>query len=113
MDKWWEMRRAANRVRRDQKPFKVQRDARLTPSPCTNCGKVLDAANAVKESLSKRRRVVMPSPGDITVCISCGHVMAFDDDLKLRDLTAAEIAKIAGDRRLLAIQWARGKVKDK
>ena len=98
----------------NEKPLRVQSEVRVRASPCTNCGKMLDAANAVKETTSEQRRKVFPSPGDFTICIDCGHVMAFTEDLILRDPTPLEIVKIAGDRRLLALQWARGRVrKDK
>jgi hypothetical protein len=95
-----------------RKRFAVHKDVRLPPSPCTNCGKVLDAGNAVRETKAKRprHRVVMPDPGDFTVCIDCGHVMAFGTDLRLRDPTDDELVKVAGDPRLLAIQQARGNV---
>jgi hypothetical protein len=48
-----------------------------------------------------------PDPGDVTVCIYCGHIMAYDDDLGLRELTPVEQLNIAGDERILAIQRAR------
>jgi hypothetical protein len=67
----------------------------------------------VQESRAKRARKVMPSSGDFTVCIRCGHVMCFAEDLTLRDPTGAELVTIAGDWRLLAIQAARGKVMKK
>jgi len=53
---------------------------------------------------------VRPGPGDITVCIMCGHVMGFCSDLTLRDLTSEEQVQVAGDPRILAVQRARGKV---
>jgi hypothetical protein len=48
-----------------------------------------------------------PGPGDITLCIYCGHIMAFADDLTLRELTNEEIYEVAGDERILKIQRAR------
>lgn len=54
-----------------------------------------------------------PAPGDITICLCCGHLMAFADDLSPRALTDAEMVAIAGDRRVLAVQHARGKVMNK
>jgi len=53
------------------------------------------------------------SPGDATVCLTCGHLMVFGEDLLLRNPTDAEIVKFAGDKRLLAVQWARGMTKPK
>ena len=52
-----------------------------------------------------------PKPGDFTVCIRCGHIMIFGDDLRLRELTRDQMHAIAGDERLLAIQRARAKIK--
>jgi hypothetical protein len=91
-----------------QKPLRLQRDVHIKPSVCTNCGKALDGATAVTEGGPKRARRVMPDPGDVTICLACGHLMIFGDDLILRDPTPAEIVDVAGDRRLLAIQQARG-----
>ena len=65
----------------------------------------MDSANCVDENMDDA-----PSPGDITVCLHCGHIMAFDDGLKLRELTAEEAHEIAGDKRILTIQEARAKV---
>src|SRR5215471_16425579 len=45
-----------------------------------------------------------------SACLDCGHVMAFDDELKLRELNAQEAYEIAGDKRILAIQATRAKV---
>jgi hypothetical protein len=50
-----------------------------------------------------------PDSGDITICIACGHIMAFADDLKVRELTAGEMIEIAGDRRIIDAQEARAK----
>jgi hypothetical protein len=91
-----------------KKPLRPQRDVHIKPSACTNCGKMLDGATAVKETDSKRARKVMPDPGSITICLACGHLMVFGDDLLLRDPTPEEIVQVAGDRRILAIQRARG-----
>lgn len=79
------------------------RDQKLPGAPCLNCGDVLDGATALGGGNK-------PRPGDCTVCIECGHVMAFDAQLGFRELTGDEIKQIAGDWRLLAIQWGRGRV---
>jgi hypothetical protein len=62
---------------------------KLPVTRCTACGKILNGVSALDED-------VAPSPGDATICISCGHLMVFADDLMLRDLTDAEV-----------IEWAR------
>jgi len=96
-------------VRRKKDALRMGEALRMPESPCTSCGKILDAANAISEDGAGK-----PDPGDATVCLMCGHIMVFDDNLRLRDPTAAEQENFAGDKRLLTIQEARGRVmKDK
>jgi hypothetical protein len=78
----------------------------LPPSRCPNCGKVLDAATGVDEKGLHQR---LPAAGDFTVCIGCGHIMVFANDLTLRNPTAAEMREIAGNRHIIAIQRARAR----
>jgi hypothetical protein len=73
----------------------------VPPCACLACGKIVNAATSVGEADH------WPEPGAITICIGCGHLMAFDDNLCLRELTSQEMYDIAGDRRVLAIQRAR------
>jgi len=68
---------------------------------CLNCGSKLNARTAVNHSDKA-------SGGDISICFYCGHIMAYDADLTLRELTDEEMVKIAGDPCILAIQKARG-----
>lgn len=81
--------------------IKIGDDIDVPESACPSCGKVLDCATAVG---SKKAR---PAPGDFTVCLTCGHLMAFGYGLQLRELTFAEIIAIAADPRILAIQRVR------
>jgi hypothetical protein len=67
-------------------------------SPCTNCGRVLDAASLVSAD------TIAPAPGDITVCTYCQHLMAYASDMTLRDLTDAEIVELAGNEDMLEVQ---------
>lgn len=78
-------------------------DHKIKESRCLSCGKKLDGCTSVACD-------AMPSPGDVTICITCGHIMAFGDDLTLRELTDAEMYEIAGDERILAVQAARKKL---
>lgn len=48
-----------------------------------------------------------PVSGDVTVCLRCGHLMAYADDLTLRPLTDAEMHAIAGNPVVLDIQRMR------
>jgi hypothetical protein len=77
---------------------------RIVESHCTNCGMVVSAATGIDSN-------AQPSPGDVTVCFECGHVMIFDDDLKVRDLTGDEIRMIAGDARIVGFQKLRARRK--
>ena len=63
-------------------------------SRCTACGALFDAATEVEFGTT-------PSPGDVTVCIRCAHVMVYADDMTLRNPTIPEMIDVAGDKRLL------------
>jgi hypothetical protein len=47
-----------------------------------------------------------PSPGDFTVCMYCNHLMAFANDMTLRELTGSEMVEAAGRLDLLRLQSA-------
>jgi hypothetical protein len=81
--------------------MKLGVDRYMPLTACLGCGKRIDGATHVGEKDS------FPDPGSITVCIYCGHLQAYDDDLMLRELTSDEQIDIAGDPRILAIQRAR------
>jgi hypothetical protein len=81
--------------------MKLGRDHRLKPVPqCVDCDKRLDGATGVDTDDA-------PKSGDFTVCIYCGSIMVYNDDLTLRRPSAAEAWELAGDKRILAIQRAR------
>ena len=64
---------------------------------CVACGTELDRATSVCSDIS-------PAPGDCTICITCGNLMAFTEALTLRPLTEAErklISQTAGYRELI------------
>lgn len=71
---------------------------------CVNCGELLDGATGVDH----RNK---PRPGSVTVCIYCGHVAVFADDLSLREPNGEEMRDIAGNETILAIQRARARLK--
>jgi len=73
---------------------------------CLACGVQVDAVTAAFGDHT-------PTPGDMTLCLYCGHIMAFANDLRLRELTDAEAHAIAGDRKILAVQKARQEVMKK
>lgn len=69
-------------------------------SNCSHCHKKLDR---VTDPLYDQ----VPTPGAITICMTCGHVMAFAEDMRLRELTEQEMMDIAGHKDILRIQKAR------
>ncbi len=74
---------------------------RVKKCKCLSCGKELDGATALHGDYK-------PKPGDITVCISCGHIMAYGRKQTLRELTDKEMYAVAGNKDILLIQKARG-----
>lgn len=82
----------------------TDRTTRTPISKCPSCGTPNDAATLA----GKGDEATRPDPGDVSVCLYCGHLMAFAEDLTLRDLTDAEMHEVAGDPRILAVQKARG-----
>lgn len=76
------------------------KDNVVPSSKCLSCSHRHDRATCVGDEGS-------PSPGDVTVCIRCGHIMAFSTDLSLRELNDEEMHAIAGDKRVLVVQLAR------
>jgi uncharacterized protein with PIN domain len=90
----------------EMKQHFIGETTRVTESRCTNCKKSVNSASPVDAVAGT------PDPGDFTICIHCGHLMTFADDLALRDLTDDEMLEIAGDERILLVQKARGMMKD-
>lgn len=82
-------------------------NSEIPKQSCSFCGYVADTA-ANPFSGVKR-----PKPGDLIVCMNCGHLTAFGPDMKQRPLTPEEEHYIAGDPRLLALQEVRGEVMKK
>ena len=80
-------------------------DILVPKSKCLSCGKALDGATCVGEKAT-------PKVGDITLCIYCGHLMAFGDDMMFRELNDEEMHEMAGDYRILMAQKARQKMKE-
>src|SRR5262252_6336125 len=70
---------------------------------CLECGEPIDRASGAFCD-------VAPEPGDVTVCVYCGHVMVFREGLVLDNPDAEECYQIAGDKGILAIQRARARV---
>jgi hypothetical protein len=71
----------------------------LPVSVCAGCGKPNDAGTSTSDRGIK--------PGDISVCLYCGHVSVLGWDYKLRPMTDQEMHDIAGDPRILKVQKLR------
>ncbi len=77
---------------------------------CLNCEEKLDGATGVMND-DDPRSDIKPTPGSITICIKCGHIMAFKHGGGFRPLTDKEMRDLAGDRRIIAISKAIGATK--
>jgi hypothetical protein len=75
------------------------RNHKIDQGSCTNCKRSL---NAVASATAD----VEPVPNDITICFYCGHIMTYDDSLKLRDLTPDEVVEVAGHPDIIDNQKA-------
>jgi len=78
--------------------------SRLKPSACTACGHPCNAATDIFATAK-------PSAGDFSVCLACGHVMAFGADLRLRDLSPAERQEAAAHPQLRQMLAAHRRVR--
>jgi hypothetical protein len=62
---------------------------------CLGCGHMCDLASQITDSGAVKE--ARPTPGAITICIRCGHVMAFDEALRFRELSRAERHRVERD----------------
>lgn len=69
----------------------------MKENKCLACGHLLDCAAHVGDGSVK------PSSGDCTICIKCGHVMIFTDELMLREMNAQEQKEIESDPRVAIV----------
>jgi len=74
-------------------------ETRTELTPCLKCGAKLDMAISTRgyrpepprlDELGRERVCV-------TICIKCGHIMAYDDKLELRNLTETEMKELELD----------------
>jgi hypothetical protein len=47
-----------------------------------------------------------PRPGSLSICIYCGAVTIFDEELRLRALTATEVLEVTSDRAVMTMLYA-------
>jgi hypothetical protein len=75
-------------------------------SDCLNCGVAVDSATSVGHKRS-------PKEGSIAICLVCSHIMAYDENIKLRELTDDEMLMIAGDPKIIYLINGLGGAKAK
>jgi hypothetical protein len=77
------------------------KDTEVPLSRCAGCGAPNTGA-APDHGLD-----VSPKPGHISICFYCGHYSVFDENLKLRAPTEAEMLEIISDPEVLDMQRRR------
>jgi hypothetical protein len=78
---------------------------RMPENYCISCGKPMTGASGV--DWDER-----PTPGDFAVCLYCGRLSAYAEDLTLRALTDDELLEIIDDDRIIAMQKTVARMRD-
>lgn len=76
-------------------------NARMPECKCLNCKREMDAVTSTDPGEP------LPKSGDITICLRCGYVMAFRDDMTFRALTLVELQEVSTDPRVQCVQAIR------
>jgi len=63
-------------------------------SNCPQCNYFMDASTSIDGDEN-----VKPSPGDISLCIKCGAMLDFDDDMKLQFLRQEKFEELDDETR--------------
>jgi hypothetical protein len=74
---------------------------RTAPDACPYCGHRVDAATTTPGA-----RGTGPCPNDASICIACGSMLIYDDDLRLRRPDPGELAELEADPRVQLTQLA-------
>ena len=89
-------------------------DLKSTPTPevaCPFCGHLLDMAMC-----SPSTPEATPSPGDLSLCINCGGLTIFTEDMGMRVPTDAEMAQAMSYpevvQAIAAIEIANGRARN-
>lgn len=69
---------------------------------CPSCGYRMDASTQVDAPSSG----TAPSPGDLTVCFSCGAMLTYGEGLRLRELQPADVGRLDRKLRVLLTRTA-------
>lgn len=64
----------------------------IKPGKCPECGYRMDAATATRGN-------ARPRPGDLTLCLSCGAILEFDQDVAPVAMPAGRMADLDDDTR--------------
>jgi len=75
--------------------MQVHDTIRHEQKPCPTCNKPLDASSQVGDDPSQS-----PCPGDYTVCLYCGSLLIFREDLHLEKPTKKEYEKVKNNTEL-------------
>ena len=100
LDKAKKVMVACDKTKMPQHEMPPKDPPRMPLTKCTNCGKKIDGALSVGGDYT-------PEPGNYTLCLDCGHLMVFADDMTLRDPTDEEIVEAAGMKEIIMGQKAR------
>ena len=74
--------------------IEIQAEIYLPESKCIRCGYVMDMATAVEDP-----SIQLPKPGDISLCLKCGLLSIFGEDLRLNPPSPKEILKLRADEK--------------
>ncbi len=74
----------------------IQAEIHLPESKCTRCGYVMDMATTLEDP-----EIHLPKPGDISLCMRCGLLSVFDENLRLQPPSDEKIEKLMRDKE----QW--------
>lgn len=66
---------------------------RLPPAPCPACHEVQNAATCIDDDVAR------PKPNDFSVCINCGEVLLFNDDMTVRRAELNDLMNVPADVR--------------
>lgn len=63
---------------------------RLPTDCCPECKTILDAITGLqKDGLWKEN--IIPTPGDLSLCVRCGEILVFNPELRLRKATPKDL----------------------
>lgn len=71
-----------------------QKTTKIPETACNACSKVLCASTSFNEKI--------PNSGDVSICIGCGNIAHYNDDLNIVELTEEELQKLKNDKE----SWA-------